>query len=260
MSHYKYYCVVDFEATCWKSPEYDKGSLARPPPEEKKPYEIIEFPSVLFRRDDAGLLVPVSEFRRYCRPVRNPTLSAFCTELTGIEQKSVDDAEVFPVVLRAHRDWLLEQVGGELHSVILLSCGVWDFESALPQELRRWGQTYQLYKQYPELYKLVVDVPDVYRSFINVKDLYTKVYGIKAGGMTTMLTTQGIELEGRHHSGLDDSKNIGKILQKIFVDTDGKVAETLPVRRLQTKYPDMRPMWNHTKKVIPLEGYKLANN
>lgn len=45
--------------------------------------EIIEFPTVLI---DAASLEVIDEFRVYVRPVRNPTLTPFCTSLTGIEQ------------------------------------------------------------------------------------------------------------------------------------------------------------------------------
>lgn len=47
------------------------------------PIEVIEFPTVLL---DAASLEVVDEFRVYVRPVRNPTLTRFCTSLTGIEQ------------------------------------------------------------------------------------------------------------------------------------------------------------------------------
>ena len=41
----------------------------------------------------------VAEWRKYVRPVHHPVLSAFCTELTGIEQASVDAGERFDDVL-----------------------------------------------------------------------------------------------------------------------------------------------------------------
>jgi inhibitor of KinA sporulation pathway (predicted exonuclease) len=36
------------------------------------------------------------------RPVVNPTLTVFCTELTGIQQSWVDEAPTFEAVLRQH--------------------------------------------------------------------------------------------------------------------------------------------------------------
>ena len=44
---------------------------------------MIEFPTVLM---DAGSLEVLDEFRAYVRPVQNPTLTPFCTALTGIQQ------------------------------------------------------------------------------------------------------------------------------------------------------------------------------
>jgi len=34
--------------------------------------------------------------------------------------------------------------------------------------------------------------------------------------MTTMLELCGLELEGRHHSGLDDSKNLARVAIKLM--------------------------------------------
>ena len=49
--------------------------------------EIIEFPAVLINCHKCEV---VDEFRSYCRPVRNPMLTEFCTELTGITQVLLD--------------------------------------------------------------------------------------------------------------------------------------------------------------------------
>ena len=72
---YDFLLVVDFEATC-----DIKGS-------EPKPQEIIEFPCALISTKKSFEVVSV--FHEYVRPVRNPILSCFCTELTGITQVSV---------------------------------------------------------------------------------------------------------------------------------------------------------------------------
>jgi inhibitor of KinA sporulation pathway (predicted exonuclease) len=45
--------------------------------------EIIEFPAVLLNCQKGEV---EDEFRSYCRPVLNPLLTEFCTELTGITQ------------------------------------------------------------------------------------------------------------------------------------------------------------------------------
>ena len=48
----------------------------------------------------------IDEFRTFVRPVRHPTLSPFCTELTGITQADVDAAPAFPAVVARFHDWL----------------------------------------------------------------------------------------------------------------------------------------------------------
>ena len=90
---YKYdaIIVIDFEATC----ERDSS-----PPIIQ---EIIEFPAFLI---DVNRKVVVSSFATYVKPTVNPTLSEFCTELTGIKQDMVDNAHTFPDVLNAFEDWL----------------------------------------------------------------------------------------------------------------------------------------------------------
>merc|ERR1711988_209823 len=55
-------------------------------------------------------------------------------------------------------------------------------------------------------------VPERFKQWINIKKLFQRVTGTKAGGMKAMLDSLGLRLEGHHHSGLDDSRNIARIL------------------------------------------------
>lgn len=69
-----YLLVLDFEATC--------SNLARI---EKQ--EIIEFPILVY---DLAINAVTATFHKYVKPVVNPTLTEFCTELTGITQVRFD--------------------------------------------------------------------------------------------------------------------------------------------------------------------------
>eukprot|EP00050_Salpingoeca_kvevrii_P019311 m.84606 g.84606 ORF g.84606 m.84606 type:complete len:322 (-) comp8354_c0_seq1:32-997(-) len=106
---YDYICVLDFEATC----ERDMREF---------PHEIIEFPIVVI---DVATNTQIEEIRHYVRPVFNPVLSGFCTELTGITQETVDAAEPFPVVLERVEEWLRTRFNGK--RVIFATDGPWDF-------------------------------------------------------------------------------------------------------------------------------------
>lgn len=70
----------------------------------------------------------------------------------------------------------------------------------------------------------------VYKRYINIKDEFEYFYKKKAGGMVKMLNELGLKLDGKHHSGIDDTKNIAKILVKMIGDshTDFKINNVKP--------------------------------
>ena len=85
----KYFCVIDFECTC------DAKQTMEP--------EIIEFPAVFV---NPVTLKIEFEFREYVRPETNPVISDYCTELTGITQLQVDDADPLAHVLVSFASFL----------------------------------------------------------------------------------------------------------------------------------------------------------
>ncbi|MGB5051056.1 MAG: 3'-5' exonuclease [Caldilineaceae bacterium] len=88
-----HYIICDLEATCWA--------------EERRPdrMEIIEIGAVKLTSSGGPVL---AEFSAFVRPVREPTLSDFCRELTSITQADVDSADPFPLVLERFLAWMGE--------------------------------------------------------------------------------------------------------------------------------------------------------
>lgn len=184
-----YLCILDFEATCWE------GSV------NADEMEIIEFPSVLYKVDETNNQVEfISEFSKYVKPTINPKLSKFCTELTGITQNVVDDKDTINIVYKQHINWLHENVPYD-KPLIIATCGAWDLNTQLPREIRNK-------KLHPHSY---------YSKFINVKtEFQTCLNGQHPKGMMGMLQFLNITPEGRHHSGIDDTRNIAKIMLKLI--------------------------------------------
>ena len=57
------------------------------------------------------------------------------------------------------------------------------------------------------------------RQHINVKVLFSDVYKLgKSIGMPGALRMLSLPLEGTHHRGIDDAKNIAKILYRLMLD------------------------------------------
>lgn len=169
----KYLAIVDFEATCW---------------EDSKDHEIIEFPTVIVNLEDLKI---VDKFQVFVKPKHNPTVSAFCHGLTGITQEQVNNGVELAVALKQHQKFM-----SKYEDSIIVTCGVWDLEEMLPRDAKRCS----------------IKLPTMYRRYINVKDIYKSMHNLnRAPGMTGMLAELNLELEGRHHSGLDDSINIARI-------------------------------------------------
>ncbi|RPD82022.1 exonuclease RNase T and DNA polymerase III [Lentinus tigrinus ALCF2SS1-7] len=195
----RYLLILDFEATC-----DDSGSIPR------NEMEIIEFPTLLYDIEQDQVK---AVFHQYVHPICHPTLTQFCTELTGIEQSTVNAAYPFPSVWERYQAFLQEHgVMQEPGSVAYLTCGEWDLKTMLPMQLRLSGTQVGLD---PSTGTLTAP----YNRWINVKKSYQRMYGLKnATGMAGMLRNAHMKLEGRHHSGIDDCKNILRIVQKMRKD------------------------------------------
>ena len=94
-------------------------------------------------------------------------------------------------------------------SAAYLTCGDWDLKTMLPGQLRLSGTQTGLN---PTTNTLAAP----YNRWINVKKSFQQQYGLKySKGMAGMLKHANMELEGRHHSGIDDCKNILRIVQAL---------------------------------------------
>ena len=176
-----YICVLDFEATCWY---------------ENSEHEIIEFPSILLKwDDDQNQIKEVARFQQFVKPLNNPMVSDFCTELTGITQNQIDCADDLKSVIEGHFKWITDVSTKSSTSVTIVTCGSWDLNKMLPMDLK--NISYQ---------------PDeFYTRYVNIKELFKIVTGIKGTAMTKMLDKLKLDIEGRHHSGIDDCHNIARI-------------------------------------------------
>ncbi len=170
------YLIIDLEATCW---EYRS---------RKSESEIIEIGAVLL---DSGYKI-LGEFQTFIMPIKNPILSEFCKELTSIKQEDINNAEIFPIALKEFIGKVEETAGCNIKNIVFCSWGYYD-EKQLIQDC-------QLHNiEYPFLR---------HRS---LKHEFAERKGMKPRGMKKTLQFCGIELEGTHHRGIDDARNIAKI-------------------------------------------------
>eukprot|EP00747_Dinoflagellata_sp_TGD_P107522 gnl/TRDRNA2_/TRDRNA2_170153_c2_seq1.p1 gnl/TRDRNA2_/TRDRNA2_170153_c2~~gnl/TRDRNA2_/TRDRNA2_170153_c2_seq1.p1 ORF type:complete len:239 (+),score=27.22 gnl/TRDRNA2_/TRDRNA2_170153_c2_seq1:96-719(+) len=205
------------------------------------PQEIIEFPILMV---NAATLETEATFHYYVKPQVHPVLSAFCTELTGITQRQVDGGLSLAETLQRVDKWLVANSLGvapsdNSRSFVVCTCGDWDLKHLLK-----------------ECAKKGISEPWWARSFCNVKMAYEVVFGTRKIGMAGMLTQLQLELDGHHHSGIDDSRNIAKVVVQL-------VRRGVVIQRTTDKAGSAFP-WhgpsNAALGVRPIDSKHVAND
>jgi 3'-5' exoribonuclease 1 len=190
-----YYLVIDLEATC------DRNGLL-PPPQT----EIIEIGAVLVRGADFR---PEAEFQTFVRPVAHPRLTEFCTELTSITQADVASAPTFPAAIAA----LAAFIGGR--DAVFCSWGEYD-RNQFRRDAKRHRTPLPLGDRH-----------------LNLKALFSEALGEdERYGMASALRRVGLRLAGTHHRGIDDARNIARLLPYALGAAGGA-----PRRRVELRKP-----------------------
>lgn len=172
------YVILDLEATCWK--QY-----------KKSPNETIEIGALLIDENKTIL----SEYQRFIKPIRYPILSDFCKELTSIQQSDVDAAAHFYEVIEDFKEWF----GDISEDYILCSWGFYDRKQ----------------------FENDCDLHHIDKSWttqhISLKHQYQDIRNLRRPiGMKNALKREQMALDGTHHRGIDDARNIAKIFIKYF--------------------------------------------
>jgi 3'-5' exoribonuclease 1 len=183
----EYLVIVDFEATC----------LDPNPPDYV--HEIIEFPAILY---NVNTRTEVDAFHSYCKPVLNPQLSEFCCSLTGISQRQVDKASTFVEIFKCFEEWLDSKKLFSDHNFSLACDGIWDIARCLSPQCALSG----------------IDLPKYAQKWIDIRKLFSSFYRYPRINIEGMLGHLGLVFEGRQHCGLDDARNIVRILHQLLED------------------------------------------
>jgi inhibitor of KinA sporulation pathway (predicted exonuclease) len=174
-----YYLVIDLEATC------DEGHRI---PRERT--EIIEIGAVLV---DANSLQIVDELQTFVKPLIHPVLTAFCTELTSITQGQVEKAPTFPLAIERLRAFIGET----------------------PAKFCSWGD-YDKHQFAREAERNRVTLPFTY-GHLNLKQAFSERLGeARRYGLGQALRRAGLRFEGTAHRGIDDARNIARLLPFIL--------------------------------------------
>ncbi|KAL8147736.1 hypothetical protein AgCh_005164 [Apium graveolens] len=187
--------------------------------------EILEFPVLMI---DAKTLEVVDFFHRFVRPseMSEQRIDQYIEGKYGkIGVQSVwhDTAIPFKEVIHQFEGWMekhqlwARDIGGHLNKAAFITCGNWDIKTKIPEQCKVSR----------------MKIPSYFMEWINLKDIYLNFYKrrvSRASGMMTMMRELHMPLVGSHHLGIDDTKNITRVLQRMI--NDGAVLQITAQRSL----------------------------
>ncbi len=169
--------VIDIESTCWENPQESDIS------------EIIEIGICTIDTKTGNIIRTESII---VKP-KNSKVSEFCTRLTTLTQDYVDCGIPFKDAC----DILLKEYDSK--KLVWASYGNYD-KRQFEEQCKRENIEYPFSK-----------------THINIKLLFALRYSLRREvGMAKALNMLDIPLIGTHHRGIDDSRNIARILSKIL--------------------------------------------
>ncbi|KAM0029104.1 putative ribonuclease H-like superfamily, exonuclease, RNase T/DNA polymerase III [Helianthus debilis subsp. tardiflorus] len=172
--------------------------------------EILEFPVLMI---DATSMDVVAFFHRFVRPTEmseeriNQYIEGKYGKL-GVDRVWHDTAIPFDEVITQFEEWMQKhslcnkEPDSPLRRAAFVTCGNWDIKTKIPQQCK----------------VAKMKLPSYFMEWINLKDVYLNFYKRRAAGMRTMMNELKIPLLGSHHLGIDDTKNIARLLQRMLMD------------------------------------------
>ncbi|EEF39109.1 uncharacterized exonuclease domain-containing protein At3g15140 [Ricinus communis] len=174
--------------------------------------EILEFPVLII---DAKTMAFVDLFHRFVRPsaMSEQRINEYIENKYGkfgVDRVWHDTALPFNEVIQEFEAWLThhhlweKKHGGHLNRAAFVTCGNWDVKTQIPRQCT----------------VSKIKLPRYFMEWINLKDVYQNFYNPKqeARGMRTMMQQLKIPMLGSHHLGIDDTKNVARILQRMLAD------------------------------------------
>ena len=177
------FILIDLEATCWSDDSLE-GLIKT----NQKENEIIEIGATLID-DDFEI---ISKLDQFIRPSVNPVLSEFCTRLTTITQKDVDNAPLFPEAWNNFQNNVELIINGRFEDLKFGSWGFYDNKQIKKDCLQH-------------------NIKFPFNNHFSVKHEFAKRRNIKPCGVSAALKILKLQFEGTQHRAIDDILNISKI-------------------------------------------------
>lgn len=123
-------------------------------------------------------------------------------DVNGYIKDVVDAAEAFPIVLSKFEGWLTKYSRYPFRNVCFMCDGPWDIRDFIRKQCEH----------------SIMDRPPYFMRFVDLRRYYVDYYNRERTNLSGMLNALGMRFEGREHSGLDDARNIARIVVQMMKD------------------------------------------
>ncbi|KAL3314654.1 3'-5' exoribonuclease 1 [Cichlidogyrus casuarinus] len=191
----RYLLIIDLECTCESQGSHRNGGV-------DYDHEIIEFPILLYDSDKQSV---ISIFHAFCKPVKNPKLTNFCTNLTGITEERLEDALTFPELFLKIEHWIYNECGLKDDQFIV----VCDCNADMGKFMRIQCHISRM------------DMPSWSKKWCNLSRHFCEFYAIpkkRVMPLGDMIRHLEIPFFGSQHRALDDCTNILRVMETLLRD------------------------------------------
>jgi inhibitor of KinA sporulation pathway (predicted exonuclease) len=181
--------VFDLEYTSWPGSNDNIENLPG------KHHEIVQIGAIIIQMH--GDILEVGSFQTLVCPQKNPVLSDYFVNLTGITQEQVErEGVLFPLALKQFMNFIGE------HSLKILSNGCDDL---IIQENCRIHN---------------ISFPSVFLNAINLKSYFAETLGLPLADCVSGVLPElfGLKSGEKAHDALADSRSIAQVLRYLWVD------------------------------------------
>lgn len=215
---YDVFLVLDVEATCKQGSNFEW------------PNEIIEWPVCVMKWKDkspsgkARELSVIDEFRSFVQPTWRPQLSQFCTDLTGITQDQIKDAPTFPRVLKHFSKFLAEhglidpKNGRPVARFCWCSDGPFDIRDFVVKQcfISKIPMPIWLKGDVMDVRRVVSIVAQPHEGSFKRNTRHSASVNYFPFNISQQLRVLGLPaFQGHLHSGIDDSRNLARIIAEL---------------------------------------------
>ena len=112
--------------------------------------------------------------------------------------------KILKILQHTHLPLLYEREGQFVH-VITIFCilySPWDIKECL----------------FPQCVLSRIPFPTYATKWIDVRKMFSSFYQVGRNNLSSMLEGLGLEFQGREHSGIDDTRNIARVISQIVKD------------------------------------------